>query len=164
MFCPHWIRNLILIVTTTKYERRPMEWCSKLLNKQEYGLYFIYFYATPPLLWLVFHTLNGVHIKIVSVGLTPNGGTTVHVLWSVLEQTMAAVVVLNMVERHSLETSPAQWQDDGVPSLQYTTVPAVFLQSHLYNHTNKRSKNTLLSISLSMHIYKYIQICTYMYI
>lgn len=110
----------------------------------------------PPLLWWVFHTVNGVHIKIESVGLTPNGGTTVHVLWSVLEQAMAAVVVLNMVEWHSLETSPAQWQDDGVPGLKYTTMPAVFLQSHLYNHTNKRFKNTLLSISLSMHIYKYI--------
>lgn len=63
----------------------------------------------PPLaLMTVFHTLNEVHIKIVSVGLTPYGGTTVHVLWSVLEQAMAAVVVLNVVEWHSLETSPAQ--------------------------------------------------------
>lgn len=63
---------------------------------------------TPFALMTVFHTLNEVHIKIVSVGLTPNGGTTVHVLWRVLEQAMAAVVVLNVVEWHSLETSPAQ--------------------------------------------------------
>lgn len=74
-------------------------------------------------MWFIFHpfsctrpfalrtvvpTLNLVHIQIVNVGLTPNGGAAVHVLRSVLEQAVAPVVVLNVVERHGLETPPAQ--------------------------------------------------------
>lgn len=67
----------------------------------------------------------------MSGGLTPNGCSTVHVLGGVLEQAMTAIVVLNVVERHSLEASPAQGQDDGVPGLQDSTMPSVFFQSHL---------------------------------
>lgn len=70
--------------------------------------------------------------------LTPNGGATVHVLGGVLQQPMAAIVVLDVVEGHGLEAPPAQREDDGVPRLQDATVPAVLLQPHLWSITHTR--------------------------
>lgn len=49
--------------------------------------------------------------------LTPDGGAAVHVLRRVLEQTLAAVVVLDVVERNGLEATPAQRQDERVARL-----------------------------------------------
>lgn len=40
--------------------------------------------------------------------LTPDGGSTVHVLRSVFEQAVSPVVVLDVVERDGLEAPPAQ--------------------------------------------------------
>lgn len=50
--------------------------------------------------------------------LTPDGGSTVHVLWCVFEQAVASIMVLNVVEGDGLEAPPPQRQDKGVPCLQ----------------------------------------------
>lgn len=62
-----------------------------------------------------------------------------HVLRCVLEQAVAPVVVLNVVERDGLEAAPAQGQDEGVSRLQDAVVPAVFFQPHLCDIRNKFS-------------------------
>lgn len=54
-----------------------------------------------------------------------------HVFRRVFKQTVAAVMVLDVVERHGLETPPAQRQNEWVPSLKDTVIPAMFLQTHL---------------------------------
>lgn len=87
-----------------------------------------------------------VRVSLSASELTPNGGSTVHVLGGVLQQAMAAIVVLNVVEGHGLEAPPAQREDDGVPRLQDTTVPTVLLQPHLESITHMKSsreKNAL---------------------
>lgn len=44
---------------------------------------------------------------VLKLCLTPDGGSTVHVLWCVFEQAVASVVILNVVEGDGLEASPA---------------------------------------------------------
>lgn len=63
--------------------------------------------------------------------LTPNGGSTVHMLGGVFQQAVSPVVVLDVVERDGLETPPAQWEDERVSCLQDAAMPAVLLQAHL---------------------------------
>lgn len=43
----------------------------------------------------------------VSRRLTPDGGSTVHVLWRVLEEAVASVVIFDVVEGDGLEAAPA---------------------------------------------------------
>ena len=57
---------------------------------------------------------------------------TVHVLWSVLQQSMSHVVILHEVERNGLESSPAHGDDQRVFALQDLLVPAVLLQTNLH--------------------------------
>lgn len=54
-----------------------------------------------------------------------------HMLWSVFEQTMPSVVILDVIQRDGLEAPPAKREDEGVSCLQDAVVPAVFLQPHL---------------------------------
>lgn len=75
-----------------------------------------------------------------AVCLTPDGGSTVHMLWSVFEQTMPSVVILDVVERDGLEAPPAKREDEGVSCLQDAAVPAVFLQPHLAHKTHTHTQ------------------------
>ena len=54
-----------------------------------------------------------------------------HVLRCVFKQTMASVVVLDVVQGHRLEPTPAEGHDEGISSLQDALVPTMFLQPHL---------------------------------
>lgn len=67
-----------------------------------------------------------------AVCLTPDGGSTVHMLRGVFQQAVSAVVVLDVVEGDGLEAPPAQGEDQGVSGLQDAAVPAVLLQAHLH--------------------------------
>lgn len=50
-----------------------------------------------------------------------------HVLRCVLEQAVAPVVVLDVVQGDGLEATPAQGQDEGVARFQDPVVPSMFL-------------------------------------
>lgn len=80
-----------------------------------------------------------------AVCLTPDGGSTVHMLRGVFQQAVSAVVVLDVVEWDGLEAPPAQGQDQGVSRLQDAAVPAVLLQAHL--HTSR----SVLSVCLRLN-------------
>lgn len=81
-----------------------------------------------------------------AVCLTPDGGSTVHMLRGVFQQAVSAVVVLDVVERDGLEAPPAQGEDQGVSGLQDAAVPAVLLQAHL--HTFR----SVLSVRFHLYI------------
>lgn len=69
-----------------------------------------------------------------------------HVLWCVLEQTVASVMVFDVIQGEGLKASPAQRQDEGVSGLQEPTVPAVLLQTHLKPTNNNKMKSEPLSV------------------
>lgn len=68
--------------------------------------------------------------------LTPDGGTTVHVLRCVFQQAVTSIVVLDVVEGDGLKAPPAQRQNERVAGFQDTIVPAMFLQAHLLKDQN----------------------------
>lgn len=72
-----------------------------------------------------------------------------HVLWCVFEQTVASIMILDVVQRDGLEAPPTQGKDERIPSFQYTVVPPVFLQSHLttklHTHVNEKCGIFLLT-------------------
>lgn len=59
--------------------------------------------------------------------LTPDGGSTVHVLRRVLEQAVAPVVIFHVKQRDGLEAAPAQGEDQRILRLQDPLIPSVFL-------------------------------------
>ena len=74
-------------------------------------------------------------MQVLGRVLTPDGGLAVQVLGRVLEQAVAAVVVLHRVHGDGLEAAPAKRHDDRVTCLQDALVPAVLLQAKLQHKT-----------------------------
>eukprot|EP00162_Nutomonas_longa_P009098 comp19017_c0_seq1/m.35113 comp19017_c0_seq1/g.35113 ORF comp19017_c0_seq1/g.35113 comp19017_c0_seq1/m.35113 type:complete len:326 (+) comp19017_c0_seq1:1099-2076(+) len=55
-----------------------------------------------------------------------------HVLWGVLENAIALVRILHRVQRHRLESSPANRDDQRIARLEDLFVPAMLFQAHLH--------------------------------
>ena len=69
------------------------------------------------------------------------------VFWGVLEQSIAAVVVLDRVHWERLKSAPANRHDQRIPCLEYAFVPAMLFKAYLKKCLNTY-KNVHQSISL----------------
>ena len=62
------------------------------------------------------------------------------VFWSVLQQTMTAIVVLDRVHRKRLKSAPANRHDQRISSLEYALVPTMLFETGLERYYNAKKK------------------------
>ena len=62
------------------------------------------------------------------------------VFWSVLQQTMTAIVVLDRVHRKRLKSTPANRHDQRISSLEYALVPTMLFETGLEGYYNAKKK------------------------
>ena len=60
------------------------------------------------------------------------------VFWSVLQQTMTAIVVLDRVHRKRLKSAPADRHDQRISSLEYALVPTMLFETGLEGYYNAK--------------------------
>ena len=58
--------------------------------------------------------------------------------WSVLQQTMTAIVVLDRVHRKRLKSAPANRHDQRISSLEYALVPTMLFETCLEGYYNAK--------------------------
>ena len=74
------------------------------------------------------------------------------VFWSILQQTMTAIVVLDRVHRKRLKSAPANRHDQRISSLEYALVPTMLFETGLEGYYNAKkgfSGNTKLVKAIS---------------
>ena len=62
------------------------------------------------------------------------------VFWSVLQQTMTAIVVLDRVHWKRLKSAPANRHDQRISSLEYALVPTMLFETCLEGYYNAKKK------------------------